>query len=536
MFLLKQKNYLRHYEIPVINFKSYYNTVILCILLIIGITIRILSCYIGYPYLELMHPDEHNIIHSAINMISQHSYIAHTYNRPDQFEIKCNAILFQIFSYIKYHMCAHHIIDSEPKATLYLISRLYTVFFGVITIILMYKFVEKIKPQAKIIAAALTAFFPLFIRHSAYATPDAVLAFFTLLIAYYSILYLENGSIKYLISMCITTGIGITVKYPCAIMCIWIAIIVCMQYAIKLNRINYLDIMRLGIFSIIIILIVCFIISPNLFTEWSKTISAIRREAESVHYGADGLGFLGNFKYYLTTFLNSAGYEILICMLAGVFFCLKNRNIYLCPGLVFWVCISVLPLHWERWGMPIYIFFIALAAIGISYLFDFANLRQSLWIKSAVSILALIVILNNLLSGILVAQYGLSRETRSIIAQYAKDNGITKQNTLYDSYTIGYPTLRRNLYPETFSFDDHGNIKFPPEIQYLVRRDDYSAITNDELERYTNQMKLIYSISGSYYESSNKGIFNIVYAIKRLLSHKKNMIVGAKISIYKING
>lgn len=554
MSLFKQKNCLHYHEIPALNPKFHYNVVIVFILLTIGAIIRILSCYYGYPYLDLVHPDEHTIVDGAINMISNHSYIAYTYNRPDQFEVKCNVILFQIFSYIKYHMCAHHIINLEPKETFYFIARLYTAFFGVMTIILMYKFVEKIKPEAKIIAAALVTFFPIFVRHSAYATPDVVLAFFVLLVAYYGILYLENGSIKYLVLMCIATGIGITVKYPCAIMCIYIAIVICIQYFNRnQTKKNYSDIIRLGIFSIIIILITCFILSPNLFIKLSKTISALRFEARSTHPGMDGLGFLGNLKYYITTFLNCAGYEALICMLAGVFFFLKNKRkyvYYILPGLIFWVCISVLPRHMERWGTPIYIFFIALIAIGISYLFDLAKLSQKLWIKSTVAILALIVILNSTLSGILLAQYNFSKHTVAIAAQYAEDNGITKQNTLYDRYTIFRPLSIPTLSPKNFSVDDLGNIKFSPEIQYVIKHDWYSAIPNTELERHPNQFRMIYSIDGetyckpstrdvingaTYYRSSNKGILNIIYVIQGMLSYKKNMVVGHKISIYRVN-
>lgn len=517
------------------HLRTHHNIVLMCALILLGAVLRILACYWGYPY--QLHPDEGHVVNSVIDMIERHSYEAGVYNRPDHFEIKCCAVLFQVVSYIKYHASAD-VSFSEHRMAFYLIGRAYTAFFGVLTIGLTYKIVKKIRPQAAILAAALVTFFPIFVQHSAYVTPDVVLAFFVLLIAYLSILYLESPSTKYLTLMCAATGIGITIKYTCAIACMWIAIVVCVDC---IRKRKYLNIVKVGIFSVAVVFAVCFFSAPNLFTNISKTIETLPLEARSTHLGADGLGFFGNFKYYLTTFLGAAGYETLICILVGVLFCLRNRNastLSMGVGLLFWICTSVLPLHWERWGMPIYIFFVALAAIGISYLYDISEKR---WIKSIVLVFGLIMLFNSVASGLLVVQSSLTPEARVDAIQFCENNGITKNNTLYDGYSpfcLGGPATIN------VSFDEQGNINAPSGIQYLIISSGMYDRWYAEPERYAaqismyeniqNRNQLIYSAGGNYYNHSNIGIINIMHAVKGLASHSDDTIGGYTIKIYRI--
>lgn len=518
------------------NLKMSCNTMLLFGLLVLGAILRILSCFWGYPY--QLHPDEWTIVNTTIDMIARHSYFANTYIWPAHFNIKCCAILFQIFSYIKYHVSAE-IAFQFHSIEFHIIARIYTAFFGVLTIGLAYKTVEKIMPQSKIIAAGLVTFFPIFVRNSAYATTDVVLAFFVLLIAYFSILFLEMQSVKYLTLMCVATGVGIAIKFTCAIACIWIAIVVCID-CIKKKK--YMDIVKAGIFSVIIVLTVFFLLAPNILINISQTIGALRNESRSTHLGADGLGFFGNFKYYLITFLNAAGYEALICILAGLLFCIKNRNMCMLSmglGLLFWLCTSVLALHWERWGMPIYIFYVILSAIGISYLY---GLTKRKWYKSIIFVFGFIIIFNSLVSGLLLVQSSLTPEARVDAIKFCEENGITKENTLYDGYTpfrlTGYGTIK-------VSFDEQGNVQTPPEIQYVIisgatynryyaEPERYSAQV-DMYDNVQNHLQLIYSEGGNYYDHSNIGIINIVQAVKGLVSHNSSTVGGAVIKIYRVS-
>lgn len=203
---------------------------ILIFVTVLGGILRCIYCFRGYPY--QLHPDEHTIVNNAIDMLSRHSWEAYVYNRPDQFEIKCNAFLFHIFSWLHYHVPAYEGFELNG-GIFYVIARLYTTLFGTAMIPLMYLTVGKIlkkdsisKQNVQLFAAAMIAFSPLFIEHSAYATPDIVLTFFILLTAYISAEYLETGKRWTIYAIALITGICITIKYPAAIVCSYIAFIV----------------------------------------------------------------------------------------------------------------------------------------------------------------------------------------------------------------------------------------------------------------------------------------------------------------------
>lgn len=518
--------------------KVHNSVIFLYLFMILGAILRIMTCYWGYPY--PLHPDEGIIVNSAIDMISRHSYEVSVYNRPDHFEIKCCALLFQIVSYTKYHVGANYAF-SEHTMTFYLVARAFTTFFGVLTIGLTYKIVSKIKSDAKLIASGLVTFFPIFIEHSAYATPDVVLTFFVLMISYLTILYLEKPSAKYLGLMCIATGIGITIKYTCAIACIWIAFIVCVDC---IKRKKYFEIIKAGFFSIFFVFVTVFFLAPNLFTNVSQTLAALQVESRSVHLGADGLGFGGNAKYYFIIFVGYAGYESVIFLLSGILFCLKNRNKYTLSigiGVLFWVCTSILSLHWARWGMPMYIFFIILVAIGISFLHDLSKKKKPM--NCIICIFAFFVAFNCMVSGLAVVQSRLMTEARVDAIQFCEQNGITKENTLYDGYT----PFKLNG-PETIniSFDESDNMIVPPGIEYLIISSNmysrYYAEPNqykDQINMYDNiqnQNDLIYEAGGSYFGHSNIGIVNLVKTTKKIIDYDNNTINGDIIKIYHIRG
>lgn len=522
--------------LPKIISTTYYSTLLLCLIMLCGGVLRILACYWGYPY--QLHPDEGTIVYNAIDMLHRHSYEPTVYNRPDHFEIKCCAILFQIISSTIYHVNAVTAFE-EHRMAFYLIARSFTAFWGILTILLTYKIVEKISPQAKLLAAALVAFFPIFVQNSALATPDITLTFFILLVAYESILYLENLSQKYLILMCVTTGIGITCKYTCAIACIWIAVVICIN---NIRKEKYFCIFKDGMYSIVLVLTTCFFCAPNLFTNIFETIKILHREARSVHLGADGLGFFGNFAFYFSTFINAIGYSAVIGTFAGVLLCIKKRNagaLSMGIGLIFWICTSILALHWERWGIPIYLFFVILTALGINYLY---SVTKNILFKFIIGFFVFIILLNSIVSSLLLVQTTLTTEARVDAIDFCKKNGITKENALYDGYTpfsLAYPATIK------IDFDKEGNLSIPDGIKYIIISSAMYGRYYAEARRYTKQVskyeniqrsyELIYCEGGPYFKHSNFAIVNIIYAIKGLFTHTKDTKTGHIIKIYRIN-
>lgn len=100
---------------------------IVVLITVVGFALRMICCFWGLPL--LIHPDEYAIVEPAIDMISRYSWEAESYARPDQLEVKIDAILFQIFSWLVYHMPPDEAFPSH-NVGFYFVARCATVVFG----------------------------------------------------------------------------------------------------------------------------------------------------------------------------------------------------------------------------------------------------------------------------------------------------------------------------------------------------------------------------------------------------------------------
>ena len=87
---------------------------ILALITLSGLGLRLASCFWGYPM--ALHPDEFTIVDNAIDMLRRHSWLAFVYNRPDQFEIKCNAALFAVASRVLFGVPAYEAFETHYMA------------------------------------------------------------------------------------------------------------------------------------------------------------------------------------------------------------------------------------------------------------------------------------------------------------------------------------------------------------------------------------------------------------------------------------
>lgn len=526
------------------------------VLILVGITIagfvlRLIFCFWGFPY--QFHPDEHTIVDSAIDMLSRHSWEAFVYNRPDHFEIKCNAILFSVFSWLKYGMPAYEAFEAH-RAAFYFIARVFTTIFGTALIPLMYMTVGKILKsdkihvqRAQILAAAMTAFSPIFIEHSAYATPDMVLTFFVLLVGYISANYLETSERKYIYWIAGITGICITIKYPAAVMCIYIAFIVI--YKCIRDKKGFSEILRMGLSSIGIVLLTMFMLAPNLFTDFNSVVTTFITEARPNHLGQDGLSFFGNMIFYFSTIFESFGcFSVVLFSIGGIYLFKNRKNTYfpLLLSGIFWVCLSFLSLHWVRWGIPMFLSFIIIVAIGSIWLYELAGkAKKSVFVCRGicVGIIALLLI-NTVISGVKVVKWSTVEDTRITSLAFCEENDITKQNSVYEGYT----PLSMDAWPGAnfigFRLDD-GKIKVSEKYaakQYFVLSDSFMQRYFNEADAYPEEAAIykaivenypmIYSIDAEKYESSPFEVESVKYGLEYIFN--ENSRTGRSIYIYDL--
>ena len=182
-----------------------------------------------------------------------------------------------------------------------------------------------------------------------------------------------------------------------------------------------------------------FVISPTLFTNFSDVRAELILQSAGGRLGHGDQGLIGNLRVYQSTYLYSAGIVLVLMGILGLVLVVRRRQLDRLPwfvGVLFWVALSRLPLTWDRWGLPMWITPLLLAAVGVVYLFDRFRSARTIWIPLGVTA----VIGANMIAGVLMFDSNLvAGDTRSQALAYAGDNGITAANSIYDGYTPFLP-------------------------------------------------------------------------------------------------
>ena len=474
-----------------------------------GLGLRLASCFWGYPM--ALHPDEFTIVDNAIDMLRRHSWLAFVYNRPDQFEIKCNAAIFAVASRILFGVPAYEAFETHYMA-FYVIARGFTSIFGTAMIPLAALLAgrtvkEENRPLTQLITAFLFAFSPILVEHSAYATPDIVLTFFVLLFALLLQLYLESGKAAWLWLSVVVTGIGISIKYPAAILCLLIAAMVICRC---IRERTYGKIISYGFLSIVLLLATVFLIAPNLFTDFRSVYDTLVFEARPNHLGADGLGWFGNLRFYLNAMISDLEPLSLVGAAVGLIWVLRNhssRTAALLIAPVYLVCISVLSLHWIQWGIPVYVFYDLLTAIGMAALLGWirrVDLSGSTKKLASVVLLSFagVLGLNLLLSAAGLTKNKLAEDTRSVSLRYCLEHGVNTANSLFEGYTPLSPNGAAGYRYYAFHMADGKAYVNEPYAtkQYFITSGAYSGRFLDASEQYSDVAEIYRAIPESFEE------------------------------------
>lgn len=518
-----------------------------------GMGLRLASCFWGYPM--ALHPDEFTIVDNAIDMLRRHSWLAFVYNRPDQFEIKCNAALFAVASRILFRVPAYEAFETHYMA-FYVIARGFTAFFGTAMIplaaILAGRMVKDENRWAtRLITAFVFSFSPILVEHSAYATPDIVLTFFVLLFAFLAQMYLESGKTRWLWLSVVVTGIGISIKYPAGILCLVIAAMVIYRC---IREKTYGKIIHYGVLSVGLLLLTLFIIAPNLFTDFHAVYETLVFEARPNHLGADGLGWFGNLRFYLNVMIGDLEPFALLGAVAGLICVLSKPSVRTAVMLiapVYLACISVLSLHWIQWGIPIYVFYDLLTAIGFSVLLhwirrtDGARYIKKLALAACLAFTGVLG-LNLFLSAAGLTKNKLVEDTRSVALRYCMENGVNTANSLFEGYTPLSPNGAAGYRYYAFHMADGKACVNEPYAtkQYFITSGAYSGRFLDASDQYPVEAEIYRSIPNSYeevYRVEGAGDYtrekyayeNIPYTLRFLL--ERYPCTGATIYFYDLN-
>lgn len=507
-----------------------------------GVLMRMSGWTWGLP--ERFHPDEFVIVDGALDLAHRGSFEPSYYFRPDHVEIQLNYIAYTLYSHLFMHMPVEAAYDSHPGRFL-LISRAITTVFGIAMIVLAYLIGRRFNTGVATIAVVLFSLFPLFVENSMYATPDVPLTAMLMGVVLACMRYLRSPRYPSLLWASACISVSIAIKFPGAIATIMIAVVVI--FAGVRDHAPW-RIVRHGCVSIIAVIGFLFAISPVLFTNVREVRRSIREESRSTHPGSDGLSPLGNLHFYADQFLSVGGVAITVLFVVGAIVAVRRRMTETIPiqlGLIFWIALSMLPLHWDRWGLPMFITPLLLASIGINYGYMFLRRRGVLgrWLTPVSAVIAAVVLANMVVnSGPVVARYvaGDSRfEYRSELAR----QGATPQNTAYEGYSPFLPGTNKEVFKD-FAIREGRLVPTNPRHEFVLlsgcsngryRVDPRYAEQQEFFRRVGEQFDLIDSVGTvALWQRTAIEPLNIIRSRRTLVDYASGGVGGCALDLYRI--
>ncbi|MDQ6658865.1 MAG: glycosyltransferase family 39 protein [Actinomycetota bacterium] len=459
----------------------------LAIIVLGGAVVRLAGIGWGLPL--HLHPDEWVIVDGAIDMAKRHSFEPAYYFRPDHLEMQLSNLAYLGYSYI-FHGSSPVALMANNAAPFFLISRLITACFGIAMIVLAYRIGRRFNQVVGVLSALFCAFFPPFVLNSHFATPDVPLTFAFMIVILGCMRYLETPGWRNVIMASLGVAIAIAIKYPGAFGTIMIAIVVIMR---GIQDRNWRRIFIHGIGAIGAVIGLLFLISPVLFTNGAVVVSSVTGEAGGSHLGADNLGWFAKVAFYATDFATGAGITMVLLFLLGIFWSRRFRlrqSIPLWIGAIIWPLLAIVPLHWSRWGLPMYLTPLLIGPIGLYYTARFIRQRPvAVWVRWTGAAVCALLVANLVLASVAVSVQLVAPNTQSEGRDDFASLGVTAKNTISDGYTPFVPGGYREIF-DRFAVVD-GRLVVNPAVPDRAKMR-YVAVSSAMYDRFDGEPKYQY--------------------------------------------
>jgi len=399
--------------------------------LIVGGTLRVLGIMWGYP--TQLHVDELVIYREVVDMAARRSFEPTIFYRPDHVEIKLSFIAYMMYSWVFLQQPVE-VAFAANSVPFRLMSRLITVVFGLVMIVLAFFLAKAIKPGAEVFAAWIFALYPSYVEHSRLITPDVPLATVVMAAALAMVFYLRQPGYVPLLVTSGVTGVAIGIKYPGALITLLIAVIV--TYTAIRDR-DLWRIPRHGIVAFFATILATFMVSPVLFANFGQVYEALLGETYLEEEGQSL--FTANLIAYTTEFAVTAGLVLLLLAAWGLWWVVSSRReeaLVLIIGPIFWLALSPLGIQWERWGTPMWITPLIFGAIGCQLLWATFRKHPKRLMRAIPAAAGLLVTSQLLGQAIFdrVLPY-IYPDSRVWGQEVLAENGITRDNTVSEGFS-----------------------------------------------------------------------------------------------------
>lgn len=423
--------------------------VFLIILFAISIFIRRIGLKHGFPILT--HADESAVIQPVLDMTRLHTLNPGNFNRPNQILYYLNFVYLNLVSFISYGKNVYWAFD-EHYLNFYFHSRLLISIFGSFIPIVVYKIGKEISVKFAIISAIVFSLFPIYTEHSLYITPDIPITLFSLIVIYFAFRFINTNQEKYIILATIFSAINTAEKYPglLSLIIVFAAVGIQMVGNTEDNpKFIFRKFLLRSIKIVLIFIIALFIVAPFLFIEYQSVFDALISESRSTHLGADNLGWLGNMWFYIKTFYTNINIIGVLLFCIGLFSLMKTWNkkyFLLLYGVFYWIALSKLGLHWERWALPMFISPLFIISSGISYLWE--KEKQNPTTKPISVLIVIIFIIQQGIHTVYIPIRLKFTETRLVSNYYCEMIGITEENSIFEGYTPLAPSTPKEIFSD----------------------------------------------------------------------------------------
>ena len=343
----------------------------LSIVFLVGLGIRSIGLDYGNPL--LVHSDEENIVRSALRFTPGTGFDKLAYNRPAQILTAANAVLLRVYTQIRWGdplYMAYYTHEFE----IYIAARFLTAVLGALIPLVAFLIGKQFTPDFSIPAALIFCFFPSFIKHSHFVTPDISITLWTLLVMLFSMRYALGKGRGSLWLAVLFVAVNTADKYPGIISSVMVLGAVILRFKAEsklIGKFDYKHFFLMGLACVAAFFAFLFLVAPNLYLHFDAVIKAIIHESNPVHLGSDGLPYHLLVLKYLSYFISSANWVLIGLVIIGMVALVHMKqkiSWFLLYGVLYILVLSVLGKNIERWALPMYTSLLLIASFGAAWL------------------------------------------------------------------------------------------------------------------------------------------------------------------------
>ncbi len=510
---------------------------------LVALLVNLTGVKYGFPLLT--HNDEPSILQHVINMTNSGSFVNTNYHKPHQTSTHFFYGYLNIVSHIAYGQNIAKINEQDPTF-MYLHARIIMCIIGALISLLAWNIGNLIEgPTLGFFFALLCLLYPSYIFNARFVTSDITITMFMFLTVFLALKFLRTNKIKWLSLASISTGLCFMEKYPGLLTASVVIIALILRFFSDKKTPTNQKVKQF--FKDAFLMLICFffvllVLGHNLYMNLDKVLEGLRNESRSFHPGHDGLTFSGNLKYYIKEFLGQTNAFIWASFFIGVYVLIRRKDVLtmvFLVGIIFWLALSTLGLHWERWSLPMMITPLFVSAYGIAFIFN--QVKENKAEKKLYIILLFVGIGFYAISSIAEAIRWAWPDTRWVALNYLNNEGIKEEECVYEGYTPFYPQKWKH-------FHDLDRDTILDGKKYIIMSDHMHYRFFDEPERFADIIEYYdYLRSNSTliktfmpdrnYQTIGQNIGKIWSYVKWELSGfgETDITTGPIIEIYRIN-